>query len=135
MVRLPDWEARLNAFLAAHQNAEFKWGTLDCVQFVFLAIEAMTGENPIPAHGNYTTRIGAARALSGAGFDNIKFVMDSVADDNPPAMAMRGDIVMHDGGLGVCIGKTSLFLIEDGVGLRTERTIDCSHSWRVPFEV
>lgn len=133
VARLADWEPRLNAWMADKQAAPFEWGKLDCVVFAFGCIEAMTGEQVCPPHGDYTTRIGAMRALTKAGFDNLAFVMDSVLDDNPPAMAMRGDIVMHDGGLGVCLGVTSVFLIEDGVGLKSEPTLACSHSWRVPF--
>lgn len=48
LVRLPNWERRLYAFIEERRHQAFAMGTNDCVSFVRQAIEVMTGADPCP---------------------------------------------------------------------------------------
>jgi hypothetical protein len=134
--RLTDWETRLGDYLARHRGAVFAWGRLDCVLFAAGAVEALTGEDPAAAvRKRYRTKIGAARKLRQQGFRTIAALMDSRFEPVQPAFAQRGDIVMAQGSLGVCVGRQALFIgEEDGApGLVSVPLAAWERAWRVPF--
>lgn len=135
-MRRKDWEDRLGAYLGQQRGAVFAYGQLDEVLFAAGAIEAMTGEDPA-AHirGHYTTRLGALRVLRREGYRNLIEAMDARYLTVPPAHAQRGDIALHDCGLGVCIGRDALFVgIEDGrEGLVRLPMREWDMAWRIPF--
>lgn len=129
-MRCADWEAALSAYLAEHRNAALEWGVLDCGRFAAGAVEAMTGDNLLPK-GTYSTELGAAKVLRKAGFDTLAEYMDSVLPVTPLAMARRGDVVMSDGALGICIGAEGLFLPIEGAGLVRKYRREWSNAWAV----
>ncbi|WP_298810631.1 hypothetical protein [uncultured Sphingomonas sp.] len=138
MHRLPDWEARLAAYLEPLRLRAFAWGEHDCCLFTAGAVLAMTGVDPMPEfRGRYTTPIGAGRALRRYGAGTLDATLDTKFAPIAPALAQRGDIVMTDGLLGIAWGP---FLF--GVGSEGEREglvrVDRASwvdplAWRVPY--
>ncbi|MFA7505300.1 MAG: hypothetical protein WCZ28_11420 [Burkholderiaceae bacterium] len=134
-VRTRGWESALADYLAAHRAAVFAWGDCDCVLFAAGAVAAMTGSDPAAeVRGRYRTRIGAMRKLRGRGWASLEGMMDAHFAQVPPAFAQRGDIVMANGSLGVCIGRTALFVGEEGGApeLVSLPLASWSQAWRVP---
>lgn len=138
MHRLPNWEARLAAYLSPLRLRPFAWGSHDCCLFAAGAVEAMTGVDPMPEfRGRYSTAIGAARALKRYGAGTLDTTLNTKFAPVPAALAHRGDIIMSDGLLGICGGS---FLY--AVGSEGEReglvSIDRARwddplAWRVPY--
>ena len=121
--RLPDWPARLAAFIEERRHAPFKWGVNDCGLFAADATAAITGVDPEAKIRGYRTAIGAARI---AGRSALSPVSCPPSPDTfgvrelpaicgftelPVKMAQRGDLVMLPMGrgraIGVCLGVHS----------------------------
>ena len=138
MHRLPDWEARLAAYLEPLRLRAFAWGKHDCCTFSAGAVEAMTGVDPMPEfRGHYSTAIGSARALRRFGAGDLASTLDAKFESVAPALAQRGDIVMSSGLLGICLGP---FLVAVGAEgereglIRIERERwDATRAWRVQY--
>jgi len=112
MYRKPDWEAQLAAYLEPLRVRPFQWGAHDCCTFSAGAVEAMTGVDPMPEfRGRYSTAIGSARALRKFGAGTLAATMDAKFEAVAAPLAQRGDIVMSDGLLGICLGP---FLVAVG---------------------
>jgi len=135
MIRLPGWEERLNDYLAPlTDEAVFRWGSLDCALFVAAAVLAMTGEDIAkPFRGKYSTAAGSARALKRYGAGDLRATFDTLLPPRPVGFARRGDVVMADGAVGICIGAAALFIGErDGLdGLYRVDRAEWSHAWSV----
>jgi hypothetical protein len=115
MVRLSDWEARLNAHLTQMQGEVFAWGKTDCCMFAAGVVIAQTGVDPIPEfRGRYTTKMGAAKALIKYGNGDLESTIAAKFEDRPIGYARRGDLVMHDGAVGVCVGADAMFMGQEG---------------------
>lgn len=127
------WEQRLSEYIASKVGVPFAWGSHDCCTFAAGALLALTGENPMFSHGEYTDAAGAAIVLRDAG--GIERIPEAHGLSLLPSVsfAMRGDIVSIkiDGrtSLGVCCGNISLFA--GPVGLASKNTADCLNAWRV----
>lgn len=105
MNRKPDWEARLAAYLEPLRAREFTWGSHDCCTFTAGAVEAMTGTDPMPEfRGAYRSAASASRALRQIGAGDLPRTLGGKFRRVAPNLAQRGDIVMHDGLLGICLG-------------------------------
>jgi hypothetical protein len=112
MHRLPDWEARLAAYLEPLRLRPFAWGTHDCCIFAAGAVEAITGVDAMAEfRGHYRTRIGSLRALRRFGAGTLEATLDAKFTPIAASIAQRGDIVMSSGALGICWGE---FLIAVG---------------------
>ncbi|GGB15175.1 hypothetical protein GCM10011380_00730 [Sphingomonas metalli] len=113
VTRLFDWEERLHDYLAAQEGAEFVWGKNDCALFAAGAVQAMTGEDPATAYrGRYTTAAGSVRALKRYGAGTLVSTIDALFPQRDPGFARRGDLVMVDGMVGVCVGADAVFIGE-----------------------
>lgn len=142
MERRSDWEPRLSAYLAERVDTiTFEWGksdaatfAYDCALYVADGVEAMTGEDiAAPFRGKYSTAMGSAKALKKYGAGTLKSTFDALLPPKPVGYARRGDVVMHDGAVGICIGAVALFVRAEGEGPgleRIERTL-WSHAWGV----
>lgn len=128
-MRLSNWEAALSAYLEANRAASLDWEAMDCGKFAAGAVNAMTGQNFLP--GEYKTERGALRVLKRDGFDTLADFMDAKFSAVPNALARRGDIVMADGCLGVCVGGDALFLPLEGSGLVRKHRREWSNAWAV----
>lgn len=112
MNRLPDWEARLAAYLEPLRTLPFAWGRHDCCTFTAGAVKAMTGVDPMPEfRGRYTTARGSVRALRRIGAGTLASTLSGKFETVDPSLAHRGDIIMSDGLLGICLGP---FLVAVG---------------------
>ena len=131
LTRLPDWEARLSAFVAERVAMPFEWGVNDCGLFAAGVIDAVTGEDfGKPWRGKYKTEAGAAKALKRRGFDDVTGpVTQAVGEPVAPAFARRGDIVSEGQNLGVMWAGGALFLSEGGLVLF--RGLAFVRAWRV----
>jgi len=129
--RAEGWEERLAALIADAQTRTFVWGQHDCATFAFEVRATLTGDDsPCPWAGRYTTAAGSERWLKRSGLGSMEeAVTHRLGPPEPPLMAQRGDIVLHDGALGVCIGRDALFLTPDGMTPRP--MADIKTAWRV----
>ena len=132
--RLPDWEQRLHDYLAANEGAVFSWGRLDCALFSAGAVLAITGVDPAADfRGHYRTRRGSACALGRFGQRTLLATVAARFPETPIGYARRGDLVMVDGMVGVCVGAEALFVGEDDgtPGLVRFGRDRWSHAWSV----
>jgi len=114
MTRLPDWEARLSAWIVANRSREFAWGQWDCILMACSAVEAQTGVDPAAEYrGRYSDARGAAEALRELGEGTLIKTVDAEFDRRPVGKARRGDLVMFDQSIGVCVGGAGLFVGEE----------------------
>lgn len=106
--RLPDWPARLAAFIEARQTRAFSWGSSDCCLFVCDGVAELTGTDPAARwRGLYSSEKGARRLIRDnggvVGLANLAF-----GAPVPPMLAGRGDVVLvetQDGdALSLCVG-------------------------------
>ena len=133
-MRLPDWEARLGAYLAEARDTPFAYGVHDCALHGGSVVLAITGEDhAAPFRERYSTALGAARALRTIGAGSLEATFDSHLEEKPVAFAARGDLVMADGAIGVCIGGDALFVgQEDGAeGLVRLPRSTWTKAWKV----
>lgn len=140
MTRLPDWEERLHAFLDGCSVAVFGYGhhrdpaQLDCCMFSAGAVIALTGEDPASEfRGRYRSMAGASRALRTHGAGTLERTLDAKFEERAAAFARRGDLVMVDQAVGVCIGADALFVGEEDApaGLVRRVRADWSKCWAV----
>lgn len=136
--RLPDWEARLRAYLESVRSEPFAWGRHDCCHFAAGAVKAMTGIDPmIEFRGHYATERGAWRALRRYGAGTLSGTLDRKFERVRASLAHRGDIVMTGGVLGVCAGG---FVFVVGAEAEREGLVRLDRpqwtgaiAWRVPY--
>lgn len=114
-MRRPDWEQRLHDYLAAHADAVFEYGRIDCALFVAGAVEVQTGVDfAAPFRGKYITAVGSLRALRRYGAGTLEATISVALPERGIGFARRGDVVMMDGIAGVCIGADGVFVGEEG---------------------
>lgn len=138
MYRLPDWEARLAAYLEPLRLRPFAWGRHDCCTFSGGAVAAMTGVDPMAEfRGRYSTPRGSVRALRRIGAGTLAATLDAKFESVPAPLAQRGDIVMTGGLLGICLGP---FLVAVGAEVEREGLIRIDRAqwvepraWRVQY--
>ena len=140
MERLPDWEQRLNDYLASKAGVEFDWGKdedrlIDCAAFAAGAVKAQTGIDLYDKfRGSYVDEATAMQALKDAGAANLPALVDSMLPRVARSHAQRGDIIFtRDKNLAVCFGAVALAVGEDMDGsglLRLDR-----HHWLRAYRV
>lgn len=70
--RLPDWPARLTAYLDATRHRPFAWGAQDCCLWAVGAIDALCGTDHAAAiAGRYATAEGAVAYAAGRGWRTV----------------------------------------------------------------
>lgn len=137
MKRLPDWPARLHAFVDSVKAEPFRWDGHDCaVGWAADAVLAMTGEDPAKdCRGRYQTARGAAKTMKRKGFDNLADLAASKLPEIHVSQAKLGDIAVipkddvFGGSLGIVNGETILVIREDGMGVVP--LFDASRAFRV----
>ncbi|WP_413061938.1 DUF6950 family protein [Sphingomonas carotinifaciens] len=130
MNRLPDWEPRLADYLASVLHAPHAYGSHDCALHGANAVLAVTGVDRGAAfRGRYTTEIGAARALKKHGAGTLEATFDAQLPMIPPALAQRGDLVLAQGAIGVCVGGEAMFA--GAAGLERIGRAQWTRAWRV----
>lgn len=122
MKRIPGWRGRLDKALTDARKP-FAWGSHDCcLGLVGPAVEAVTGEDiGAPFRGQYSTAIGAIKALKAAGYDDLISLVAAHCPEAHPSQARIGDVAAFKSGdtgwaLGVVIGARVAVLRPDGFG-------------------
>lgn len=73
----------------------------------------MTGEDAgVGFRGRYSTAAGAARALRRYGAGTLEATIGSLLGEIQIGFARRGDLVLVDGMVGVCVGADAVFIGE-----------------------
>lgn len=115
MIRRDDWEARLIDYLAATADEPYAYGRHDCALFAAGAVLAMTDFDPAAAfRGRYSTAVGSARALRRYGAGTLEATIATMFPDRPIGFARRGDLVLHESAVGVCVGADAVFVGQEG---------------------
>ncbi len=93
--RVPDWPARLAAFIRERRSLPYAYGTNDCCTMVQDWITAATGADPMPGIVRPTSRIAGARFLLSGGYGDVEGLATSVLGQPLPAprLAGRGDVI------------------------------------------
>lgn len=114
--RLPGWEAELARQIERARDVPFRWGLHDCATWAFDVRLALTGQDAAVAwRGLYSTERGAARMLRRLGHDTLAGLCRAILGDPiQPLCAQRGDIVLADGAIGVCVGGAGVFVAREG---------------------
>jgi hypothetical protein len=111
-MRVENWESKLNAYIEENKDKAFKYGTWDCCIFTAGAVQIVTGFNHITEF-KYKTKKTAEKLLKEGG--GIEAILDSKFDRKSiPCMAKRGDIILYNKAIGVCVGNKAIFLNEEG---------------------
>lgn len=146
--RFDDWEDRLRTYLDTCAEKKFEWGKHDCTLFAASSVQRVTGHDFAEAlRGTYADAKGAALVLREHGAGTLlKTVSECLGRHRHVAFAKRGDVVMHNGSLGICAGSMSLFvgsrddfgqlLPPDDLGKTREGlipwpTLSCDRCWPV----
>lgn len=110
LVRLPDWEPRLVAYLEAIAQRPFVYGQSDCFAFTKGAVLAMTGVDLFAEFdGAWGSRFGAMRVMRRRGYRGTLGAAHGLLDDLglacvPEAQAQFGDIAAAPGDPEASIG-------------------------------
>lgn len=112
LVRHDFWEDALRTFLDNCAERRFEWGSHDCTLFAASAVERMTGVDFAEGlRGTYSDARSAAEVLRQHGAGTLlKTVSACLGRHRHIGFAKRGDVVMHNGSLGICAGSMSLFV-------------------------
>jgi len=115
-VRLSTWENQLIEYIASKRHQPFEYGSNDCAHFVAGAVQAMTGEDPMPEiRGQYDSALGGLRVLKEIGEGDLESTMDAKFNVIEIGLAQRGDIAFFDGSIGVIMGAFAWFVSDDGL--------------------
>lgn len=110
-MRIDNWESKLSDYMESNRDNAFKYGTWDCCIFAAGAVEAITGVNHLKKF-KYKTKKTAEKLLTeNGGIEaalNERFESISI-----PVMAGRGDIILFEKAVGICVGSKAVFLNED----------------------
>jgi hypothetical protein len=130
ITRFPDWETRLAAYIQACRGKVFAYGKHDCCTFAAGAVRAMTGHDPMAEfRRRYRTAKGSIRALRRIGRGNLEKTIDAKFPVKPVAQAMRGDLAMHEGSVGVVMGQFVWFVSDQDFA--RVPLLECSKVWGV----
>lgn len=106
-MRLPGWQAALQAVMQSAHGKRFRWGRHDCCQFIARASLAVTGVDRRAIFERYTTRAGAEEILELTGGMEGLLTL-AFGEPVHPSRAMQGDCVLAEIGNGLqpalCMG-------------------------------
>jgi hypothetical protein len=132
LVRLPDWQLRYAALVAARMATPFDYGSNDCALFAADAVQAMTGIDPAPhlrAHTNAREAIKTIKRYGGI----ANLATACLGPAVPVQTARVGDVVLVAVGkrlaLGICNGTTAFG--PGARGLAHAAMADALLCWRV----
>lgn len=112
-MRPQDWPALLDGTVEHARRTPFQWGTHDCVTFTSGWFKLMTGRDVhAPFRGQYDTERGALEIMLANGVRSMDDAGVYLFGEpvKAPAFVGRGDIVLAEGALGLCLGGTGVFL-------------------------
>ena len=135
MTRVDHWERLLAAAIDTARAKPFVWGVHDCPTFAFEVRMILTGGEDIAAlwRGRYTTALGGARVMRRLRWASLEDMGRTLLGEPRPAvlLAVRGDIVLADTGLGfgICTGASAVGMAPEG--LVTVPLSCCQLAWPI----
>lgn len=87
--------AALTATLEKFRDKPFEFGTNDCIQMARFHARKMG--HKLPGTGEYSTLVGAQRALRKQGVDSLEALLDKFFTRITPAAALPGDLLLVRG--------------------------------------
>lgn len=116
MERIGTWESALSEYINAKRHEPFEYGVNDCCLFAAGAVEAMTGEDPMPEfRGKYDSLKTSIAALKEIGAGDLESTLDGKFPIVEVGFAQRGDIAFHEGSAGIIAGSFAWFVSDDGL--------------------
>jgi hypothetical protein len=137
MKRLPDWESRLSAFLDEWSDVQYAYGKADCARFAAEAAQAQTGHDYYaPFRDKYTTKTGSIKTLKTIGAGDLESTFSQYFVERELSFARRGDIVFDGEAVGICYGRSCLFVgtCDQQDGLVQVHLHECVKAWAVGDE-
>lgn len=129
-MRFEDWPSRLQEVIRKWECVPFDRATTDCVEFAIDVIAELTGRQIInPEAGNYVDEATALACVQKHGASLREVVSDYMGEEITTSFAQRGDLVLRQNNLGICLGKDAAFRHETGLVLVPMRKCECA--WRV----
>lgn len=141
MKRLHNWRTALTQTINDKRELEFKWGEHDCALWAASCVHAITGiDFAKDIRGTYTSPEGAYKQIIRV-YDchQITEIFEKCLEGKPihVASALPGDVMFRssnmggfDAIVGICNGKSSLFLTEEQ-GLISIPTLELDGAYRV----
>lgn len=109
----------------------FVLGKWDCFKFVHGWYKLCGGKNKFSFMKNYKTEKGWFKKLKAEGYDNLEALLDDTFKQRQHAFISRGDIVMKDQMMGLCVGIKCAFLCEDRPGYVFYKTSEVDKGWDI----
>lgn len=133
MTRVPDWRKRLQAYVIANAQRQFRPGRWDCALFVAGAVEAMTGVDHARGFRGYRTMAEGRRKLSDKGHEDHVALAGSLLTAIPVLRAMPGDVAVVPAGEGQALGivQGALIYVVGPGGLGTVPLTDATGAFKV----
>lgn len=118
-MRPQDWPALLDGYIGAARAKPFVWGEHDCVSFTSGWARLMNGSDAFaPFAGQYDSEQSAFRIMHGHGVRTMEDAGDYLFGKTARKdveHVNRGDIVLAENALGICIGVKVACLMRDGM--------------------
>lgn len=136
--RFPDWKIRLNQYFTDKFDHKFKWGSNDCLQFVFGAERVINVNSRFSdVILEYSTEKEARLLMDNWGMDDMPDIMDERLERIDANYLSFGDVglVQYVGNRGsknvlsICVGRTFAHPWRTGLGF-TERGL-IGYGWRL----
>lgn len=115
-MRISTWEDALSNYILTKRNEPFEYGVNDCCLFAAGAVEAITGEDPMPEfRGKYDSLKTSLQVIKDIGAGTLEATMDAKFPEVQISHAQRGDLAFLDGSVGVVMGGFAYFVSDDGL--------------------
>ena len=115
-MRISAWEDALANYITTKRHEPFEYGVNDCCMFAAGAIEAITGEDPMPEfRGKYDSLKTSLKVIKDIGAGTLEATMDAKFPEAEIGQAQRGDLAFLDGSVGVVMGGFAYFVSDDGL--------------------
>lgn len=129
-MRKSAWPEILTAKIEEWRAVPFVWGETDCAMFVIDVVNAFTDraiENR--SLGRYDSEFGARRVIATLGEDLAALVSLRFGAPIAVTFAQRGDVLLRESNLGICLGQHASF--RTPAGLVDFATLECEQAWKV----
>lgn len=115
-MRISTWEEALSDYIAIKRHEPFEYGINDCCLFAAGAVEAITGQDPMPEfRGNYDSLKTSLKVIKEIGAGTLEATMDGKFPSVEISHAQRGDLAFLDGSVGVVMSGFAYFVSDDGL--------------------
>jgi hypothetical protein len=122
-MRILTWEDSLSDYITTKRDEPFEYGLNDCCLFAAGAVEAITGEDPMPEfREKYDSLKTSIKAIKEIGAGTLEATMDGKFPEVEIGQAQRGDLAFFDDSVGVVMGGFAYFVSDDGLE-RIDRSV------------